>query len=201
VIVEVASLGVSITALILQRLEARKQDLQEPYDLRGALMDLRELLRDWAHQAASTNDAVKMWLEAGKPYEGEYVEYLKKRVSDQIHRPDKVLDLLQSEKQDRLRWIGHRSPDQRENLTHLLEVYAPELVDLFFATVDQRRELLSTIIEDLRRVGREPDGVVTGDGGMSEAEYIAKLSASAVSLNAAVMELTRYIRKVFPPAK
>ncbi|GAB2859973.1 hypothetical protein GCM10027176_72730 [Actinoallomurus bryophytorum] len=60
------------------------------------------------------------------------------------------------------------SARKRDDLRHLLEIYAPELVDLFSATVNQRRDHISVVLDDLRRVSRESAKDTAGDGSSRE---------------------------------
>lgn len=196
--------------MVLQRLDVRRLRKEAKVDLREGLLELHDLLHDWEEAAGRTNAVFAAWIEAGMfAWEADKPELARQ---SQIHYLNRVAQSLGFDQGA----FGHplsgekrgRKSGKWTELPRLLEVYAPELVDDFKATLAYRTASLAVErprmyafgvaeFDDMRTAVQQSH---SGDQLEKANQLKGHLAQSADDIRRARTDLADYIRTTFPLA-
>jgi hypothetical protein len=191
-IVEVGALAVSVTALVLQRVDAHGSGRREAARVRRALLALHEQLVDWHLTAQSTDAAVSSWIASGMPDDARLERVHRARSSQRLaaSRPaDRWYQTRTRARAASARW--HRRRRHRK-LERLLRTYAPELVTQLTSAVSARKDRLDLVNDELDRLRRRTDSA------RAARREQQRLVEATDQLARAADDLAAYIRATFP---
>lgn len=174
-IVELSALGVAVVALLLERLDRRKEDVRRQPSVAEALIELHRVINGWAIAARDVNAVYQDWVDRG------------------AHGPFDDFDAWTSQRaymkvfDDLLGGFGTQPDERRPPALGALETYAPELREDLRRVSEARLEQH----EAVRGLMRDYANNVTGPDA-------AKLESSAIDLERAAEHLRRFITENFP---
>ncbi|WP_371673865.1 hypothetical protein OG985_43025 [Streptomyces sp. NBC_00289] len=193
-IAEIAAVAVSAVSVMVQRAQMRKTP-PPPFDFREALSQLHDQLLEWNRHACATNRAVRSWVGAGMPVQGETADYVVSCSVSQASGAEHVWARLQP--QPARLPMGRLRPPHPElrKFLQFLDIYAPQLTVQFFVAADRRQEELDDLtatFRTLRRLRSHCTGIESIN------RYLNQLDASQREIENAARDLAAYIRQEFP---
>jgi hypothetical protein len=191
-IIEAGALAVSAIALVLQRLDARRNGQREAADLRRALLALHEYLLDWHRLAQLTDGAVDAWILSGMPANAGPAVDLRVATRRQAIASRPVERWLAVNLRGRETAARLRRQRRSREVAGLLNVYAPELAAQFTGVVDSRKDRLAVVADEFERLR------LSVDGEAAARRQHQKLTESAYAIKRAADDLAAYIRTNFP---
>jgi hypothetical protein len=180
-----AGLIVSCVGLVLSRIDRSSDRHPEKLDLEQALIEMHELLREWARRARGTNAAIELWLEHGMPTKLD--EDVTAHIGPQTAISEETLELLGGATRDA---YEDSKPADSSSLRAVLAVYGPELLDVLLETAQTRRQQLEETIARFRSAAGDEDVL---------SELQSQLAESADRLSHAATYVRVYLTEHFEP--